>query len=133
MPVASPPLADAILVGYAGALGVGIDFDHFLIARWNTGDWTAVRRVLARPSIVFVDQDAIFDENDLFALQRLLSHVVIGGLLVGALAVVLPSLALVSAVVLYAHVLADLVDDNRRHEAYVARLAGYYRDQKADD
>lgn len=103
----------AVFVGaYATALGVLIDLDHFLLARVNTGSWRAVRYCLRHPRAVFVDQRSIFEDGDVGVLKRLLSHVVVGGVLVTALAVVLPYLAVVSAATLYAHLLADLVWDN---------------------
>lgn len=113
-----------VVVAYAAVLGVVIDFDHFLASRLHRGDWKAARRCLADPRLVFVDQSAIFDADDLWPRQRLLSHVVIIGLFVPAVFVVAgPSLALVSGVVLYAHVLADLIQDNRNHEQYLENAA----------
>lgn len=100
-----------VLVIYAAVLGVGIDFDHFLVARLNTGSWAAARRCLRDPRIVFADQDAIFASGDVGVLRRLLSHVLIAGLLVAGLTFVDPFLAAFSAVVLYGHLLADLIWD----------------------
>lgn len=102
-----------LLVVYAAVVGVGIDLDHFLLARLNDGDWRAVRRCLADPRIVFLDQGRIFRTGEVGTLPRLLSHVLIIGALVGALAFVAPGLAVFTAVVLYLHVLADLYADNR--------------------
>lgn len=82
--------------------------DHFSIARYNSGDWSALRSVLVRPSVVVLDQGAIFDDFRVWPLQRLLTHVVLGGLLVGSLVLVAPTLAVLSAVVLYAHVLMSV-------------------------
>jgi len=45
-------------------------------------------------------------------LQRLLSHAVVGGVLVGGLVLVDRYLAVFTAVVLYVHVLGDLYADN---------------------
>ena len=116
-----PPVPAAATVGYAAVLGVGIDFDHFLVARLNTGDWGALLGVLREPRRAVFEQSAIFEEGeDVTKLQRLLSHVVIGGLLVAGLYVVLPYAAVLSAVVLYAHVLCDLYQDVR-DEAEVER------------
>lgn len=102
-----------LLVAYAAVVGVGIDLDHFLLARLNDGDWRAARRCLADPRIVFLEQDRIFRTDEVGTLPRLLSHVVITGLLVGLLALLAPGLAVFTAVVLYLHVLADLYADNR--------------------
>lgn len=99
------------LVGYAAIVGVGIDFDHFLVARLNTGEWTAVRRCLRDPRIVFAEQNAIFDTGDVGTLRRLLSHVVLGGLAVAGLLLVDVFLAVFTALVLYTHLFCDLVWD----------------------
>jgi hypothetical protein len=107
-------------VAYAGAAGTLIDLDHFLLARINTGDWRALRAIVREPSLAVLHQDRIFAEGEVGALRRLLSHVVISGALVGALALlaslgVLPPVwAILTAFVLYAHLLADLVWDVRR-------------------
>lgn len=125
---APPSLPAWALLAWAAAVGVGVDFDHLLVARLNSGDWSALRRLLHNPSIVVLDQDAIFDD-DLWARQRLLSHHVLGGFLVAALVPASVPLAAFTALILYAHVLADLVHDNRRlerdfrrHERYVATV-----------
>lgn len=118
------PFPDLAVVAYAAVLGVAIDFDHFLVSRLHCGDWRAAWRCLDDPKIVFLDQSAIFDDGDLWGHQRLLSHVVIVGLFVpGVYVVAGPFLAVVAAVVLYAHVLADLVEDNRNHERYLRKAA----------
>jgi hypothetical protein len=100
-----------LVVGYAAVVGVGIDFDHFLVARLNAGDWAALRRCLRRPRIVLVDQEAIFEPLEVNPVERLLSHVVIAGALVGGLWPVSPYVAWLTGVVLYAHLLGDLVAD----------------------
>lgn len=111
------------MVGYAAVLGVAIDLDHFLVARYNAGDWRALRTCLARPTIVLFEQTAIFEPDEVWPLQRLLSHAVLGGALVFGLRFVAPRLAALSALVLYAHVLADLLWDNRRRSTYQRRYA----------
>jgi hypothetical protein len=122
LPAAATP---ALVVAYAAVLGVGIDVDHFLVARYNAGDWRAVRFCLQNPSVVFVDQDAIFESGEVWPLQRLLTHAVGGGVLVAGLLPVSTDLAVVSAVVLYAHLLADLLWDNWHHDRYLRRAAGH--------
>jgi len=109
-----PPLPAAATVGYAAVLGVGIDFDHFLVARLNTGTWDTLVRVVRNPRRVLFDQSEIFEAGeDMTKLQRLLSHALLGGLLVAGLYPFLPYVAVVSAVVLYVHVLCDLYRDVR--------------------
>lgn len=110
-------------IGYAVLVGVAIDFDHFVVARLNTGEWTALRRCLRDPRIVVLGQDEIFDPLDIWPLQRLLSHHVVGGVAVAGLWVVAEPLALFTAAVLYAHVLADLFWDNGRLDTYRRRRA----------
>ena len=106
----TPPTIPAwAVVAVAVVAGVGIDLDHFLLARYNTGNWDAVRRCLRDPRIVAFAQDEIFEEGTVGALNRLLTHVVIAGVLVAVLWPWRPSVAGVVAVSLYAHVLADVV------------------------
>lgn len=109
--VVAPPTSLAVLVAVVVGVGVGIDFDHFLVARLNTGSWESVRRCVRDPSLVFLDQRAIFDEGDLTRTQRLLSHALIGGALVGGLATWSPYWCVVTALALYVHVVADLYAD----------------------
>jgi len=100
-------------VAFAAVVGVGIDFDHFLVAWYNTGDPRAIRYCLRNPRAVFTDQASIFHEYELGKLDRLLSHVLIGGPLVAALWLVAPRLAALAAATLWAHVVADLYRDIR--------------------
>lgn len=111
--VTSPPVHPAIVVAVVLAVGVGIDVDHFVVAAGLTGSTKNLRRVLRDPTLVVRDQAAIFDEGDLTEEQRLLSHVVIAGAAVASLWFVSRYWAMVVAVTLYAHVLADLVADVR--------------------
>ncbi len=98
-------------MAYGTAVGVFIDLDHFLIARFKTGRWDAVRFCLSNPRAAVADQSEIFEPGDVGVLSRLLSHVVIGGVVVPAIAALSVPLAIVTGVVLYAHLLADLVWD----------------------
>lgn len=96
-------------------LSVFIDLDHFLIARYRTGDWRHFRRVLADPTNAVRGQEWIFDDvpDAKIRSERLLGHVLIGGALTAALAIVAPAAAIFVAVVVYAHLLCDLLRDNR--------------------
>ncbi|MFB6074796.1 MAG: hypothetical protein ABEJ89_07270 [Haloarculaceae archaeon] len=109
--VAWLPLDPLLAVPWALAVGVGVDFDHFLLARLVDGDWRAVRRALARPSRVLFDQSALFADSASFPEARLLSHVLLGGVGFTALWPVAPALAALTGATLYVHVLADLVWD----------------------
>ena len=109
------PLATQAALWVAGLLfSVFVDLDHFLIARLMTGDWTNLRRAVSDLRVGFVDQEEVFaDLSDERALQRyrLLSHHLIGGVLVGASALVDARVSVLVAVLLYAHLLGDLVRD----------------------
>lgn len=111
------PLVGAGWVLYAAVVGVGIDVDHFCIAWYNTGSPRAIRYVRRNPRAVVFDQGTIFRPDELTKLERLLSHMVIGGLLTGGLRVVAPALATLTAAVLYVHIVADLVADVRERNA----------------
>jgi len=100
-------------VVFAAVIGVGIDVDHFLVAWYNTGDPRAIRYCLRNPRAVFTDQESIFHEYEISKLDRLLSHMLIGGPLVAVLWVFTPALAVLGAATLYVHVVADLVQDIR--------------------
>lgn len=100
------------VVGFATALGVGIDFDHFLVARLNQGDWRATVRGLRNPRLLFFDQANLFPEDALWARQRLLSHALVGSVIVAGLVVVAPWVALIAAVTLWVHIVSDLLWDN---------------------
>ncbi|MDL5362849.1 hypothetical protein [Halalkalicoccus sp. NIPERK01] len=93
---------------YGLLLSVFIDLDHFVIARAKTGSWSYLTRAVRHPVWAFTDQTEVFPDLDM-ALERLASHVVIGGALVAVLRPVSRPLAAFSAVVVYAHVLADLL------------------------
>jgi hypothetical protein len=123
LPFVQTDLPAVGVVAYAVVLGVAIDFDHFLVARYNAGNWRALRACVTDPRRVFLAQDEIFESGEVWPLERLLSHVVIAGLLVAALLVAgLVGLAVVSAVVLYVHVLADLAWDVARQAEYFQRV-----------
>lgn len=102
-----------VLVLASGALGVLIDLDHFLVARLRSGSWAALGGVVRDPLVAVTDQDAIFENGEVGKIPRLLSHVLLSGVLVGALALVEWRFALLAAVVLYVHLLSDLAADAR--------------------
>ena len=79
LPFVSTGLGAVGVVAYAVVLGVGVDFDHFLVARYNAGDWRALRACLADPRLAFVSQEEIFAPEEVGVLQRLLTHVVLAG------------------------------------------------------
>jgi len=103
----------AVLGVYGLALGVGIDFDHFLLARLYAGDWRHLRYLLRNPIAAVTEQEGIFEDVRDMTLQRLLSHVLLGGALIGLTKRASGALGLVTTVVLYWHLLCDLLRDNR--------------------
>ncbi|MEF8884114.1 MAG: hypothetical protein V5A44_03200 [Haloarculaceae archaeon] len=111
--LAESPLAAPLVVAVALVAGVLIDVDHFVLAWWHTGGLAPVRRCLRDPGILVFDQDAIFERGEVGLLERLLSHVVIGGVAVPLCWFYDPYLGKLVAAVVYAHVLADLVADTR--------------------
>ncbi|MFC7097584.1 hypothetical protein [Halobaculum marinum] len=145
--VATLPLGDTLPVaaGWWAALtaaGVLIDLDHFVMARLVRGDWANARRALANPRAAVLDQSALFDPGDLWPLQRLLSHAVIvpvavlaawwaGG--VSGPGVTPAAAALAMAVVLYVHVLTDLIWDVWRQEGYHENVRRVARESGAND
>lgn len=102
----------AVLAAYGIGLGVLIDLDHFVLARLRVGDWRHTIEVLRHPTRVFTDQDNLFEGTGEMRILRLLSHVIIGGVLTGLWWVVSRPVAAMTAIVLYVHVLADLLRDN---------------------
>ena len=106
---------------YVAVLGVGIDLDHFVIGRINRGHWSNLTRCIRSPSQVFVDQVSIFERGDIWRDQRLFSHLLIGGVLVGLTWFISEYLALVTAVTVYTHVIADLYSDMRTRDAYLSQ------------
>lgn len=94
-------------------LSVFVDLDHFLIARVMRGDWSNLRRAVSNPRVGLVDQERVFVDVDEPRLRqyRLLSHLVVGGVLVALSFWVDERVALLVAVLLYVHVVADLVRD----------------------
>lgn len=110
-----------LLWAYVVVVGVGIDVDHFVIARLNRGDWTNLWRCVRDPSRPFLAQETIFDRGDVWRDQRLLSHLVLGGLLVGGLWPLDWYWAFATALAVYTHVLSDLYSDGRTRDRYLER------------
>lgn len=106
---ASVPLLGA-LFAYGVGLSVFVDLDHFLIARLIAGDWRHLRRVLTREQRV-TDQSSMFAGIRDFERERIFSHVLLGGALVGLWSLVWSYGAVFTAVVLYAHLVGDLLWD----------------------
>lgn len=105
--------------GHVVIIGTAVDLDHFVIARSNRGDWTNLQRCISSPSRIITGQASIFDRGDVWRDQRLLSHVLIGGVLVVALWPWLQHWAIITGVAIYVHVVADLYSDTRSREDYL--------------
>ena len=95
---------------YGLLLSVFIDLDHFVIARAKTGSWSYLTTALRHPVWAFTNQTQVFPDVSM-KLERLASHVLIGGALVALFHPVDLSFAVLSAIIVYAHVLADLLRD----------------------
>ena len=106
------PLRLAVLAAYGVGLGVLIDLDHFVLARLRTGDWRHLHACVAEPKRVVTDQENLFEGTGGMARLRILSHVVLGGVLTVLARRVSRPVALLTATVLYVHVLADLLRDH---------------------
>lgn len=92
---------------YGLLLSVFIDLDHFVIARMKTGSWSHLRKAVRHPIWAFTEQEQVFDVD--MTLERLVSHVLVGGLLILLFRPISRLLAVFSAVIVCAHVLADLL------------------------
>ncbi|MFC6717588.1 hypothetical protein ACFQGT_04100 [Natrialbaceae archaeon GCM10025810] len=113
-----------LIVLYGTALGVLIDLDHLVIARARTGTWDAVRFCLRHPRAAVADQSRIFDRGDVGVLPRLVSHLVIVGVVIPTTFLASVPLGILTAAVLYLHLLADVVWNvyqARRHRHLPAR------------
>lgn len=113
LPEIAFPLEAAALFAYGVVLSVFVDLDHFVVARYHAGDWSHFRRCVTDPVFAFTEQEQVFEGVDerTLELHRLLSHVLLGGALVGGLALLEPLYGVFTAVVLYVHVVADLLRD----------------------
>ncbi|MFB6202315.1 MAG: hypothetical protein ABEI98_09920 [Halorhabdus sp.] len=112
-----PTVHPGLAIAYGVALGVLIDLDHFPLAWLVTGSLDPLARVLRAPWIVLTEPDRVFTAEDLGPYHRLISHVVIAGVLVpGTWLAGSAFLGVLSAAVLYAHVLADLIADLQHFE-----------------
>lgn len=107
------PVEALALFAYGVVLSVFVDLDHFLLARYHAGDWSHFRRCVTDPAFAFTQQERVFDGVDTRALEihRLLSHALVGGALVAGTYLIAPIYAVFTAVVLYVHVVADLLRD----------------------
>lgn len=96
------------LWSYGLLLSVFVDLDHFLIARAKVGDWSHLVGAVSDPVGAFTDQESVFPDLAIHG-ERIATHLLIGGALVALLRPLSRVLAGFSAVVLAAHVLADVL------------------------
>ena len=101
-------LSNALLWAYGVLLSVFIDLDHFVIARRHAGDWSHLRNAVTNPVWAFTQQEEVFPDL-WFPVERLLTHAVIGGVLTLLWLPVSASVAVFTAVIVYAHVVADML------------------------
>jgi hypothetical protein len=95
---------------YGVFLSVFIDLDHFVLARHKTGNWSWLFEALSHPKKAFSSPEWLFDDVQM-RIERLLSHVVIGGTLTLLSLAIAPFVAVFTAVVVYTHLLCDLLRD----------------------
>lgn len=93
---------------YGLALSVFVDLDHFVIAWLKTGEWSYLRRAVADPVWAFTRQEEVFPDVTM-TLERLVSHLLIGGVLAVIFRRFSRPLAAVTSVVIRVHVLADVL------------------------
>lgn len=101
----------AALACYGVGLGVFVDLDHFVLARVHVGDWRHLQDCLRDPIGAFTDQEGMFEEMGM-ARQRLVSHLLIGGMLTVVTGFVDRAIAVLTAAVIAVHVLADVLRDH---------------------
>ncbi|WP_132060060.1 hypothetical protein [Halorussus amylolyticus] len=113
LPEIGVPLEALGLFAYGVVLSVFVDLDHFLLARYHAGDWSHFRRCVTDPVFAFTQQEQVFDgvDTDILETHRLLTHALVGAGLVGATGLLSPAYAVFTALVLYVHVVADLLRD----------------------
>lgn len=102
--------AKVLLWCYGVVVSVFIDLDHFLLARWLTGDWERLFEALSNPKRAFTAPGWLFEELTM-RTERLLSHTIIGGVLTLVTFAITPFLAVFTAIMLYTHILCDLLRD----------------------
>ena len=100
--------SNALLWAYGVLLSVFIDLDHFVIARRRAGDWSHLRAAVTNPVWAFTEQEEVFPDMR-FPVERLLTHAVLGGVLTLLWLPVSATVAVFTAVVLYVHVVADVL------------------------
>ena len=101
-------LSSLALVPYAILLGVGVDLDHFLIAWYNAGEPRAIRAGLSNRRLLVLDQDQLFEDDEVSSQERLLTHALVAGALTPATWLLSPVLGVATAVTLYVHLLSDI-------------------------
>lgn len=109
-----------LIVVYGALVGTLIDLDHFPIARYNRGDWHPLYFCLTHPRHAIVDQSEIFDDTDVLDSQRLFTHAILGGILVAITTPIHSGLGLVTAVIIYVHIIMDLIADLTRNHHQVS-------------
>lgn len=101
------------LWAYGVLLSVFIDLDHFAIARLKTGDWAHLRRAITHPIWALTRQEEVFPDVGM-TLERLASHVLVGGVLVLACRPFGRLLSTFTALTISAHLLVDVVHEARQ-------------------
>ncbi len=100
-------LSFGLLAVYGLAIGVLIDLDHFLWARYNHGHWDHLKDALRAPKTTMKENAEIMD-GALGEAQRYTSHFVILVLGTGLAYFAGPQLAALTLIMLSSHILSDV-------------------------
>lgn len=100
-------LSFALLAVYGLSIGVLIDLDHFLWARYNHGHWDHLKNALRAPKTTMEENAEIMD-GALGEAQRYTSHFVILVLGTGLAYFAGPQLAALTLIMLSSHILSDV-------------------------
>lgn len=100
-------LSFGVLAVYGLSIGVLIDLDHFLWARYNHGHWDHLKDALRAPKTAMEENAEIMD-GALGEAQRYTSHFVILVLGTGLAYFAGPKLAALTLIMLSSHILSDV-------------------------
>lgn len=97
----------------AVAAGTLMDADHFLVMRWEAGDWRDIKKLVKEPLSVALD----FRELTVFSpRKKYVTHVLTGGIFIAATLIMIPRFyPLVAAMVAF-HFGCDLYASLQKQE-----------------
>ncbi|MFB6145792.1 MAG: hypothetical protein ABEJ99_04800 [Candidatus Nanohaloarchaea archaeon] len=101
----------ALVAAITGILaGVLIDFDHFIIARWKTGNWDYLTTSISDPVTAFARHKTILEDIETVvpSEERLLTHATLTAIAFTTLYFLSSETSLVVLASLTAHILSDI-------------------------